>query len=145
MGLKGIVLLVIVQARIGTFEYPDAHQYHQNFHWAVPEPPKNFLRHKYKCTFFFYRFNQSLQSSTRTSSWIGLTLKVFWGTLEQIHGSFSDIGAHRDFQKPEFFMPDLLINELWIEGALDPRIYNTILRRIKPWDSTKLRKFRQFS
>ena len=24
---------------------------------------------------------------------------------EELHGSFSDIGAHQDFQMPEFFMP----------------------------------------
>ena len=33
--------------------------------------------------------------------------KVFWGALEQLHGGFSDIGAHQDFQKPDSFMPEL--------------------------------------
>ena len=33
--------------------------------------------------------------------------------LWQLHGSFSDVGAHQDFQMPEFFMPELLIKELW--------------------------------
>ena len=34
------------------------------------------------------------------------------GTLEHLHGSFSDIGAHQDFQKPGIFMPELLLKEL---------------------------------
>ena len=37
---------------------------------------------------------------------------IFWA-LEQLHGSLSDIGAHQDFQKPDVFMPDLLLKELW--------------------------------
>ena len=36
------------------------------------------------------------------------------GALDQLHGSFSDINAHQDFQKPKFVMPELLINELWL-------------------------------
>ena len=35
------------------------------------------------------------------------------GALEQLHGSFSDIGAYQDFQMQEFFMPELLLKELW--------------------------------
>ena len=38
--------------------------------------------------------------------------KLFFGALEQLHGSFSDIGAHQDFQKSKFFMPELLLKEL---------------------------------
>ena len=37
------------------------------------------------------------------------------GALEQLHGSFSDIGAHQDFQKPEF-----LLKELWFEDIPGP-------------------------
>ena len=36
----------------------------------------------------------------------------FVGALEQLHGSFSDIGAHLEFQKTEFVMPELLLKEL---------------------------------
>ena len=36
----------------------------------------------------------------------------FFLALEQLHGSFSDIGAHQGFQKPEFIMPELLLKEL---------------------------------
>ena len=38
-------------------------------------------------------------------------VKVFFlggGALEQFHGSFSYIGAHQEFQKPEIVMPELL-------------------------------------
>ena len=35
-------------------------------------------------------------------------LHVIW---KQLHGSFSDIGAHQNFQMPEFFMPELLLQE----------------------------------
>ena len=40
--------------------------------------------------------------------------KVFFGggAMEQLHGSFNDIGAHLEFQKPEFVMPELLLKEL---------------------------------
>ena len=39
----------------------------------------------------------------------------FWGgAFEQLHGSFSDFGAHLEFQKPELFMPELLLKELWV-------------------------------
>ena len=37
---------------------------------------------------------------------------VFWA-LEQLQGSFTDIGSHQEFQKPEFVMPELLLEELW--------------------------------
>ena len=37
--------------------------------------------------------------------------------LEQLHGSFSDIGAHQDFQNSEFFMPELLLKETCILSA----------------------------
>ena len=30
------------------------------------------------------------------------------------HGSFSDIGAHQDFEMPEFVRRQLLIKELWL-------------------------------
>ena len=36
---------------------------------------------------------------------------IFWA-LEQLHESFSVIGAHQDFQQPEFFNPELLLKEL---------------------------------
>ena len=37
---------------------------------------------------------------------------LLWA-LGQLHGSFSDIGAHQDLQKPNFVMPELLLKELW--------------------------------
>ena len=36
---------------------------------------------------------------------------IFGGALDQLHGSFSDIGAHQDLQKPTFVMPEPLIKE----------------------------------
>ena len=32
-----------------------------------------------------------------------------------LHESFSDIGAHLEFQKPKFIMPELLLKELWVK------------------------------
>ena len=40
-------------------------------------------------------------------------VESFGGALEQLHGSFSDIGARQDFQKPKVFMPELFLKELW--------------------------------
>ena len=34
------------------------------------------------------------------------------GAQKQLYGSFSYIGAHQDFQKPEFLKPELLLKEL---------------------------------
>ena len=31
--------------------------------------------------------------------------------LDHLHGSFSDIGAHQDLQKPNLAIPELLIKE----------------------------------
>ena len=39
-------------------------------------------------------------------------VESFCWALEQFHGSSSDIGAHQDFQVPEFIMPELLPKEL---------------------------------
>ena len=33
--------------------------------------------------------------------------------MDQLHGSFSDNGAHQDLQKPNFAMPELILKELW--------------------------------
>ena len=44
-------------------------------------------------------------------------VESFWGALEQLHGSLGYIGAHdryEEFQKSKFFMPELLIKELWL-------------------------------
>ena len=72
---------------------------------------KNFLRHKYPRTFLVYRFNQweALHVILNRSD-----VEFFGGNLEQLHGFFSDIGAHQEFQKPELFMPELLLKELWL-------------------------------
>ena len=40
-----------------------------------------------------------------------LDMKI-WKILETLH--FGDIGAHQDFKKPEFFMPELLLKEQWL-------------------------------
>ena len=45
-------------------------------------------------------------------TWVFMTLKVLWGALEQLYGCFSDIHAHQDYQKPEFFMSELLLRAL---------------------------------
>ena len=37
---------------------------------------------------------------------------IFLGALDQLHESFSDIGAHKDLQKPNFFMSELLLEKL---------------------------------
>ena len=39
-------------------------------------------------------------------------VESFFLALEQLNGSLGDIGAHQDVQKPEFFMPELLL-KLW--------------------------------
>ena len=38
---------------------------------------------------------------------------VFWA-LERLRGSFSGIRAHREFELPDLFMPQLLIKEQWV-------------------------------
>ena len=61
----------------------------QNFHGAVQEPIKNFLRDKYPGTFLFYRIIlnrsdiESFRGGSRTAPW-----------------KFSDIAAHLDFRNP---------------------------------------------
>ena len=35
-------------------------------------------------------------------------VESFLGALEELYGSFSDIGAHQDLQKPNVVMPELL-------------------------------------
>ena len=77
-----------------------------------PSPKRNFLRHKYPRTFLIYRFNPSRQcKAIHVISNRSDLESLFW-SLEQLHGTFSDIGAHKEFQKPEFVMPELLIKEL---------------------------------
>ena len=39
---------------------------------------------------------------------------IFLGALEQLHGSFSDISSHLEFERPELVMPELLLKELWL-------------------------------
>ena len=86
-----IVPAVKVQAlRIRALEIPDAHQYHWNFHGAVPEPPPqkkpNYLRHKYPRTFSLYRFNQSVQSPPRhlESVWRRKFFLGFWNSSMEV-------------------------------------------------------------
>ena len=45
-------------------------------------------------------------------------VESFWGALEKLHGSLRYIGAHQDFQQPEFYMPELLLKELWEAKAI---------------------------
>ena len=52
------------------------------------------------------------ESVKEKGTWVFMTYKVFKGALEQLHGSFSDFGAHQDLQNPEFAMPELLLKEL---------------------------------
>ena len=41
-------------------------------------------------------------------------LGIFWGGGSgSAYGSFIDIGAHQDFKKLEFFMPERLLKKLW--------------------------------
>ena len=44
------------------------------------------------------------------------------GALEQLHRSFRDIGAHLEFQKPEFVMHELLLKEL-CTYVIGPKIF----------------------
>ena len=30
-------------------------------------------------------------------------------------GGFSDVGAHHNFEQPDFFTPELLLKEVWIQ------------------------------
>ena len=39
-------------------------------------------------------------------------VEYFGGALEELHESVRDIGSHQNFQKPEFFKPELLLKEL---------------------------------
>ena len=57
----------------------------------------------------------SFTDSTNRCKALHVILKVFGEALEQLHGSFSGIGAHQDSQKPKFFMPELLLKELWLK------------------------------
>ena len=70
--VQPIVLLVIVQLRKNWgFWKSWCAPISLNFHGVVPEPKKNFVRHKYPRTSLFYRFNQSVHSPTRH-------LESFW-------------------------------------------------------------------
>ena len=82
----------------------------QNFHGVDPEPKKDFLRHKFPGTSLFYTFNQALHVILNRSD-----VESFFLALDQLHGRFSGIGAHQDLQKPNFVMPELLIQELCSE------------------------------
>ena len=51
-------------------------------------------------------------------------VESFLGALDQLNGSFSDIVAHQDLQKPNFVMPELLIKELWFTCSFNPPTLN---------------------
>ena len=53
-----------------------------------------------------------VESAKEKGTWVFMTLKVIFGALEQLNGSFSEIGAHQDFIKPELVMLELLLKEL---------------------------------
>ena len=108
-----IVHLLIVQAsRIRAFENPVAHQYHYYFDGAIPEPKKTFyVRPIQDDTCRALRRLVEFLKEKGTHGYIYDVESFFWA-LKQLHGSFRDIGAHQDFQMPEFFMPELLIKEL---------------------------------
>ena len=79
--------------------------------WSYSRAPKN--------TFNVRNFHVpfSLNDSTKRYKALHVNLNrsvvesIFWA-LEQLHGSFSDIGARQDFQYPELFMTELLLTEL---------------------------------
>ena len=73
-------------------------------------PQKYFLRHEYPSTFLFYRFNQTVPLHVILNR--SDVESVFFWALEQLHGSISDIGAHQNFQMPEFYLAELLLKEL---------------------------------
>ena len=56
--------------------------------------------------------------------------RFFWrGALDQLNGSFSDIGAHQDLQKPNFVLPTInkrIMPGTWFERE-DSRLVSTQL------------------
>ena len=68
-------------------------------------PQKNFLRQTDSRWSVGHR---SVESVKEKGTWVFMT--IFFA-LEQLHGSFSDIGAHLEFQKPEFVIPELLLKD----------------------------------
>ena len=66
----------------------------------IQSPKIDFIRHKYPDWFMM------------TCRTLHRLVKSVFGALDQLHGSFSDICAHQDLQKPNFVMPELLIKEL---------------------------------
>ena len=74
------------------------------------EPPKKFYVINTHVAFSF-------TDSTNRSIALHVILNRFdvFGALEELHGNSSDIGAHQNFQMPEFFMPKLILKELCIE------------------------------
>ena len=72
----------------------------------IQSPNKNCPRHKYHVPFSFTdstnRFKALHVNLYRSD------VESFILALEQLHESFSEIGAHQDFEMPEFFRPELL-------------------------------------
>ena len=138
---KTIVLLLIVEAwKIWAFQNSDAHRYLKNSHVTVKEQENNFY---FKATLYSHWLDWPcdcwerirVQYCPDVESVFGLwaILYSYWldwscDCRERIRvqyctdveivfllsNSFSDIGAHQDFEMPEFFMPQLLIQELWV-------------------------------
>ena len=72
-----------------------------------PPPKKKNLRQ----TDSRWRVGQPIGWIDKRESYVGINgIEIFLGGGEQLHGSFSDVGAHQDFQMPEFFMPELRYN-----------------------------------
>ena len=74
-------------------------------------PPKNCLRYKYPRTYLSLLQIQPIGARPYTRHVIlnRSDVKSFYGS-GTAPWKFSDIGAHLEFQKPEFLMPDLLLN-----------------------------------
>ena len=78
VALKLIVLLVIVQAwRIRAIVNPDAHQYHKNYHGAVPEPNKKLsTSERFKMT--YRASHRMVQSVKEKGAGVFMTYKGFF-------------------------------------------------------------------
>ena len=65
---------------------------------------------------FVYRsYRYTFKNSLTNENTVVLWRRKCFLALYQLHRSFSNISAHQDFQMPRFFMPELLIKELWLK------------------------------
>ena len=78
--------------------------------WSCSRARINFLRHS-NTVFSLVRLIMWLLRTNKST--VLLWRKKCIRALEQLHEGFSVIGAHQNFENPDFFMPKLLLKELW--------------------------------